>query len=497
MMRIPASFVFFLTFFFSSISAQVSQNLNLQSVWHDPSLPVHSGLIYNEVWGFNYKYSEYAILGSAGFTHFIDVTDPTAPQEVARFAGAVNSIWRDFKTFGHYAYGVADETSQSSPSGLQIFDYSGLPSSIVKVYDSNAIVERAHNIFIDEQAGRLYIAGSNTRPNGIIVLDLASDPANPAVLASVNLPGGYVHDVYVRNNIAYCSHGFNGLYIYDMTVPTSPALIGNLTSYPNQGYNHSSWLTDDGNFLVFADESFGRPLRILDITDLSNLTIVSTFKSHLSGPPTANSIPHNPLVRGDYAFVSYYQDGIQIYNIRDVVAPEKVAWYDTDTTNLTYTGYDGAWGVYPFLPSHNILGSDQYFGLFVLEFDDLKPAYTNINQDFSLNDTVFADIVRKPENNRLDFPRPDNDNFYVEKSSVRLFPNPVDADQHLSILISSEEPDVYASAIYDFQGKCIMKGPSIGSGQPVLFPTAGITPGVYVLVLEGEKHQSRKKLVIR
>lgn len=477
--------------------SQTSQNLNLMANWQDTNLPEHSGLIYNEVWGFVHGYREYAILGSAGQTHFIDVTDPSNPAEVARFAGAVNSIWRDFKTFGHYAYGVADETSTSSPSGLQIFDYSGLPGSVIKVYDSNAIVERAHNIFIDEDFGRLYVAGSNTRPNGLIVLDLTNDPANPVVLASINLPGGYVHDVYVRNNIAYCSHGFNGLYIYDMTNPTTPVLIGNLTSYPNQGYNHSSWLTDDGNFLVFADESFGRPLRILDITDLTDLTIVSTFKSNLVGPTATNSIPHNPLVRGGYAFVSYYQDGIQIFDIRDVVAPEKVAWYDTDTTNVAYTGYDGAWGVYPFLPSHNILGSDQQFGLFILEFDDLKPAPVNISQDFTLDETGYAEMTQNTGiNNRgKNFPKPVDTYTITNEPAVKLFPNPISANQTLQVNVESS--DTYESAIYDLHGKVLKQGPFVRGNRSETLEVNGITPGVYILVLSSENSSVRKKLIIR
>ncbi|MDX2248785.1 MAG: choice-of-anchor B family protein [Bacteroidia bacterium] len=463
------------TVLFLNNPAQTSQNLTLKANWQDQNLPIHAGLIYNDVWGFVYGYREYAILGSAGQTHFIEVTDPASPVEVARFAGAVNSIWRDFKTFSHYAYGSADETSQTSPSGLQIFDYSGLPNSVSKVYDSPIFFERAHNIYIDEKSGRLYAAGTDTRPNGLIVLDLNADPANPNLLASVNLPGGYVHDVHVRNNIAYCSHGFNGMYIYDMTNPTNPILIGNITSYPNQGYNHSSWLTDDGNFLVFADESFGRPLRILDITDLNNLSIVSTFKSHLVGPSATNSMAHNPFVRNGYAFIAYYQDGIQIFDINDVLEPRQIAWYDTDTTNIAYTGYDGAWGVYPFLPSHNILGSDQTFGLFILEFDDLKPAIGNTQPDFPFDETQITNLA-KP---------------------IRLFPNPVNEGENLHLTLENDSLRILRSVIYDLNGKEVRKTSLVYESGDYPVDISGIPPGIYAMIITGENFYARKKLVIR
>lgn len=363
------SFLLFLLLssLFLPLQAQQAYNMQFHSNWDDNSIPNRSGVYFNDIWGYAANGREYAIMGSTVGTIFFDVTIPQTPIEVARINGGYPlSLWRDFKTYRSFAYGVADETSASNRSGLQIFDLSDLPNSVSKVYDSFVFFETAHNIFINEDSGRLYVVGSNTRRNGIIVLDISVNPAAPTLLASVNLPGGYIHDVYVRNDTAYCSHGNNGLYIYDLRYPTTPVQLGALTSYPNSGYNHSSWLTEDGDHLIFADETHNRYLKVLDVSDPGNLSIVGTIKSTLLAPSASNSIAHNPFIKGDSVYISYYHEGVQIYDITDPTLPVNVSYYDTEPSNTNYNGYKGTWGVYPFLPSGNIIASDVARGLFVV-----------------------------------------------------------------------------------------------------------------------------------
>src|SRR5688572_14963527 len=50
--------------------------------------------------------------------------------------------------------------------------------------------------------------------------------------------------------------------------------------------------------------------------------------------------------------------------------PEVIAWYDTYLQNGTnYGGFEGRWGIYPLLPSCNLLAFDMTNGLFVLRMD--------------------------------------------------------------------------------------------------------------------------------
>jgi len=354
--------------FASFAQAQISNNMTLLGQFHDPSLPSAGGTRYNDVWGYtDCESREYAILGSAHYVHFFNIENPASPQQVASFTGGATTVWRDMKTFRDRAYSVCDNCAE----GLMIFDLSDLPNSVTKTKQTTQFFSSAHNIYIDENAGRLYVAGSNTKSNGVIILDLNADPDNPTQIGNPSLPGGYVHDIYVRNHIGYCSQGNNGYWVYNFSNPQNPVLLGTLTDYPQNGYNHSSWLSENGQYAVMADETHNKGLKMLDVSDLTDIQVTDVFRSALLAPADTASIPHNPFIRDNYVFISYYHDGVQVFNMSNPSNVVKVAWYDTYPANTNYSGFQGCWGVYPFLPSGKILASDMTNGLFILSLNNI------------------------------------------------------------------------------------------------------------------------------
>jgi len=345
------------------LNAQVSSNMSLLANWNGNTTS-HSGILYNDCWGYvDGKGNEYAIIGSPEKIHFIDITDPFIPVLKNEFVGGSMSTWRDMKTYDCYTYAVSDPIV--GQEGLLIFDMSALPEGpITKVLQDNSTFKKAHNIYVDVPNARLYIIGSDTRNNGLIVYDLSKDPANPVLLASVSLPGGYIHDLIVKDHIAYCSSGFEGLYIYDFEDPADPIYKASISS---NGYNHSCWLTEDGTKLIYAEEiPIGLPMRMIDLAGIEedDLEEISSFQDPLI---TTNSkvTYHNPYIIDQYAIVSSYEDGVVIFDLSNPEAPTRVAYYDT-FDNTTYTGYNGCWGVYPYFPSGNIIASDVISGLFIL-----------------------------------------------------------------------------------------------------------------------------------
>ncbi len=73
---------------------------------------------YNDIWGYTAPDGrEYAIVGTTTGTAFYNCTDPSNPYEVAFIAGP-GSIWRDMKTYDHYAYIVTE-----GGGGVQIVDF--------------------------------------------------------------------------------------------------------------------------------------------------------------------------------------------------------------------------------------------------------------------------------------------------------------------------------------------------------------------------------------
>lgn len=367
--------------------AQDSLNMKKLSVWTSPNASE-----YNDCWGFTDENgNEYVILGSNWGTHFINVTDPQNPIEVNSFIGFnSNVIWRDFKVSGNYAFGVADNFFNS----LQIFDLSNLPNSVSIVYDDILLSESAHNIYIENE--RAYLA-SNRRNDTVFALDVISleDPLNPFLLASFDdsyfgfCGWGCLHDIYVKNNIAYCSAGYEGLYIYDFTDLQNPVLLGSITNYSSKGYNHSSWAHEDGNILVMADEvPNSLPLKSHDISDISNPLELTTFISNVGARP------HNPFFVKNDLVVSYYLDGVQIFDFTNPANPVRSAFYDTYPNNDTLTNpypdeFNGAWGVYPFFNSKNIAVADINTGLYMVTKE--KDVYTTL-EELSVCDNVGTSV---------------------------------------------------------------------------------------------------------
>lgn len=359
--------IIFLIFGICVANAQIAKKMELLSHWDPDTFPLVFAGQYSDCWGITTPNGkEYAVIGSTPYIHFFDISQDGNPVEVAHFAGGNVSLWREFKSYKSRIYAVADQGEE----GLIIFDCSNAPT-IVKTKQTTEFAKRTHMPFIDEPNGRLYLTGTNTQNGGMIVLDLTKDPDNPTLLASVPLPGGYVHDVFVKDNIAYCSHGNNGLWVYDFTNPQNPVLLGNMTNYPESGYNHSSWITKDNKYLVMADETHNTSVKVVDIQDLGDIKVIDLFKSALLAPANEASIAHNPYVRGNYSIISYYHDGVQVYDISNPLNVQNVAWYDTEPNNTDYAGFDGLWGVYPFFESDKLVLSDLNHGLFVVKLTDI------------------------------------------------------------------------------------------------------------------------------
>lgn len=370
----------FLATFAICITAQVPQ-AELLGTWSDPTLPASNAHdnTYNEVWGLAVNDHEFAVIGSTFGTHIIDVTDPTQPTELfvvegGTIGGAI--IHRDFHDYEGYLYTIADEGSNTT---LQIIDISDLPNSIEVVYDSAEYFSRSHNIFIDTSRARLYSLISNGTSFNFAPMRIfdISNPIDPQPIATVSSLNTYqisqVHDAYVQNDTAYLNLGPGGFAIVDYSDIQAPNVISILTpaEYPQSGYNHSGWLSENGDYYYMADENFGADMKVLDLRNLPDIEIPTLFNADSDNV----TIPHNQIVYGGRLYVSYYFDGLQVYDLADPENPERILQYPTSTFPPTNGLYRGAWGVYPALPSGNILVSDMQNGLFVV--DGRIPTSTN------------------------------------------------------------------------------------------------------------------------
>jgi choice-of-anchor B domain-containing protein len=436
-------------------------NITLQSNWFNPNEPIATAynIKYNGLWGWHDGAgNEYALVGAASGTYFIDVTNPALPVQRDYVQGRRNNcIWREIKTYQNYCYMVSDD---GAPNSLQIVDLSYLPDSVHIVYDSNTLFERSHTIFVEDDL--LYcgsVTGGSVGSASMAVFSLAN-PELPVLLRKLNsdfsIPGNSVHDMLVKNDTIYASCGFDGLYIFYLDANNHFQYINSLTTYIDQGYNHSGALNDAGTHFYFMDEvPAGMDIKALDVANINNLSVVNNFHSN------DLATPHNPFIKGNFLYVAYYQDGLQVYDISNPSAPVLAGYFDTYYQNPTGTypspPYAGAWGAYPWLPSGNILVSDMQNGLFVLNPSGITSVST------------------------------------VEKNNFSIRPNPVAAGDKL-IIESAKELNNALIRITDVTGKEVYRNTI--NGKAITIDTEGFSPGIYMVHLESEGNASVKKLTV-
>jgi choice-of-anchor B domain-containing protein len=448
--------------------AQDHYRMSLLSSWNNTSLPRLNGFqIWNDLTGYydSTTHREYVIAGSTDSIYFFDVTDPyhmkLCDVENSRAHNVVN---RDYECYLHYVYCVNDNGPVGS---LQVFDLKHLPDSVHKVFDSDSFTVKTHTIFIETASKRLYLSSNALKGGGFAALDIMSleNPEHPVFLARLQVPISAdgapfikaMHETYVRHDTAYCSAGYEGLWIFDLRDLAHQRLIGNIINYPQAGYCHSSWPDASGKHLAVTDEvPTGLAVKIFDISDIANARLECLFRSH------SGATAHNVYWKDSLLYISYYHDGVYVYDVRDTEHPEPVAWYDTYPQNAPdeYHGYNGCWGVYVFLPSGNIAASDMYNGIFMLRADS----------------------------NLLDVAEP------ADARAMRLYPNP--ASDRLSIALNGMR-GWCSFRMYDISGRTVLEKNLLLSASQNTFeePLQHLLPGVYIAEARCGQFTVRSKVI--
>ncbi len=367
----------------------------------------------NDVWGF-YDINdgkEYAILGLRNGVGVVEVTNPEAPRMVGSVSSQSTS-WRDIKVYQHfnratarwdsYAYVTADSASV----GTMIIDLRALPDDIsVGASDKSDI--SAHNVYlsnVDYSMGValngvepfLHIAGSN-RNGGAFNTYRLDNPLEPDSVYSngSSSRANYSHDVssmVVTDDrkdtqcVAagpYCEIFFDfnedNFQIWDKTQNSAPSRLST-TSYPKVSYVHSGWYTEDKQVVLVHDEldemdyGLNTTVRLFELSDFRSPALLSTW----TGPTGA--IDHNGFVRGNRYYMSNYTRGMTVLDISDTSSPKEIGFFDTFPISDN-TSFNGAWGVYPYLPSGVILISDISSGLYVVRDNTLEPEQGNVSFD--------------------------------------------------------------------------------------------------------------------
>ena len=357
---------------------------------------------------------------ASGFTNFdvqiYDVRDPAHAKkiytwtienpELHRGIGAMDGKY--FKIGDRYYYAQSYQFMQGSPDadlGAVIFDVTGLPdASKVKVVARIKYPDAPggfHNTYAYKHSdGRaLYFATVNQ--NWALIYDLGKIVSgapegewligkvpNPTPFRQMNT--GSYHDFYVGYDPAthqdkFYGAGLGGYSAWDVTHPEAPKQLFTITGL-GLDIAHTFTPSPDGRYAVTETEYQYTPLRVWDLKPGQ-----SGESKNLDVPISAwaadwRDLSHNHEVRWPYVFVSAYEDGLQVFDLKDPAKPHTDGyWFTCECTHMhgfggtpdngwesTISVEQGAFGVDVRNYDGLIALSDMRTGLWLFRMDGFK-----------------------------------------------------------------------------------------------------------------------------
>jgi hypothetical protein len=258
-------------------------------------------------------------------------------------------------------------------------------------------VAGSHELWLQAVGKRVYLYTAIPRaelrgsPDGVVpgnpdfrIYDV-SDPRRPVqvgqwgIWANLGLKptsDEFVHSVITNPSAtrAYLSYWEFGTVILDISNPALPIFLSRARD-PNQTeppHSHSAALAAGGRLLVETQEfgSFfrfhgtGYP-RFFDLSDERNPRLISLFVP----PGTEASTAHDPKVVGNRLYVSWYDKGVYVLDIRFPRFPRAIGHLvpgaEHNSGNPFCPDCTFVWGIFPYLDY--FVASDMNSGLWVLK----------------------------------------------------------------------------------------------------------------------------------
>jgi hypothetical protein len=373
----------------------------------NPSNPVHLadlrshtglGCLWNDV----KVYQNYALIVSEAPDSGLQVFDltklpaansPGLPiiynQSDAHYAlfGRAHNIVINEETGFAYAVGTTQTGNgyQSCDAGLHIISLANpLSPSFAGCVDANAYTEFETPFAL---AAQVQILSTSSRANGY---------------APLHLEGGdeYTHDAqcvvyqgpdidYQGKELCFVSNGplgqerinFNSYNIVDVSDKNAPRAVGMfLYDLLQSGYAHQGWLTEDHRYWIVNDETdeldHGLPTRsfVIDITDLENPSIRTIYSHYDKDQNPYGCTDHNLYIKADKMYQANYTCGLAVFDISQLngdgpieQSVVEIARFDTYPLNDNVGFEGGAWSVYPYFDSGNLVVSTIEGDLFILK----------------------------------------------------------------------------------------------------------------------------------
>ena len=221
-----------------------------------------------------------------------------------------------------------------------------------------------HNCSLE--GDRLFVVENTREENRLVIFDVSGDEITQLGDWSLldHEPGWrdrywlarYLHDVTVQDETAYLPCWNAGTYLLDISDPTAPTVVSHVadttleaqrelgdvqeTVYGLPGNDHYAAVDDSGDLMAVGREAWAtggadpdHPGGI-DLYDVRDPT-EPVHRGSIDAPRTTDetyrggvwTTSHNFELRDGRLYSAWYRAGVQLHDISDPAAPERLAWW--------------------------------------------------------------------------------------------------------------------------------------------------------------------------
>jgi hypothetical protein len=286
----------------------------------------------------------YVTSAIAGKLWVYDISNPAAPLKVDSLSFDAR-VMNDISTTADNKIGVLTrEGASNRKNGIVVLDTSDLAHPKVLSEYTESVTGGVHSAFIDGR--HVYLTDSSTGSLRIVSLE---DPRQPkevgrwqaetltttmtAPTGETAIAGRYLHDVYVKDGLAYLAYWRNGLIVLDVGAgikggsPRDPKYVSQIRFNYHELYG-DGWLAGahtvfrNKQYLFVGDEVFPAnfdlvardriPVKgivhVVDLSDLEHPREVAFYDVPEGGA-------HNVWVENDVLYMGYYSAGARAVDV--------------------------------------------------------------------------------------------------------------------------------------------------------------------------------------
>jgi hypothetical protein len=258
---------------------------------------------------------DYVFLTRNSTFSILDVSDSSSVQYVSgfEFPGFVNdvAISGNYAFTGSNGFRVLDISDSTHPVEV---GYENLNGSLVEVADYSVVV---------------YSPYSMTANNTFYTMDV-SDPTNPVSLDSYTCPA-MTWDLVAKDNLVFIACWWDGVRTFNISDPTNIIQLSRVMGWQSGGIPGVEWcyaqaIDVEGNYLYVVDyqpfsneDTYG--LYIIDITNPSSPFLINRFQN-------ITSYAQDISVKDGYAYIADGYGGVEVVDVIDPMNPSVIGYFD-------------------------------------------------------------------------------------------------------------------------------------------------------------------------